>query len=101
MNSKIQMKKVEWEQQKVQFTSIANASNTQLSIMIIWKFLAENILLPLNDDSNVVGVNTIGGTEFLPVSAGDFAAPEKIGGHKLMIRLYHSMKNGTMFQIIF
>jgi hypothetical protein len=47
------MKKVEWQQQKEQFTSIANASNAQASIMIIRKFLADNILLPLNADGNV------------------------------------------------
>jgi hypothetical protein len=40
LNSKLQTKKVERQQQKEQFTSISNASNAQASLMIIRKFLA-------------------------------------------------------------
>ncbi len=83
------MKKVEQQQQKEQFTSISNASNAQASLMIIRKFLADNILLPLNADGDVVAVNTIGvnlGARIIMMAVEPdsyqslqdiFAAPEK------------------------
>ncbi len=59
LNSKLQTKKVERAQQRLEFTRIGVGSNRQPAIMLIQKFLMDNILVPRDVDGNVVDVNNI------------------------------------------
>jgi len=59
LNSKLQTRKAERAQQRLEFTRIGVGSNPQPAIMLIRKFLMENILVPRDADGNVVDVNNI------------------------------------------
>jgi hypothetical protein len=59
LNSKLQTRKVEGAQQRLEFTRVGVDSNPQPAIMLIQKFLMENILVPCDADGNVVDVNNI------------------------------------------
>ncbi len=56
LNSKLQTKKAERQQQKEEFTRLGG---NLPAVMIIQKFLAENILLPVNADGSVIDVESI------------------------------------------
>ncbi len=60
INSKLQTKKADREHQRAELTSIVNGSNGFFSMILNQKFLADNILLPLNAWGNVVSVANVG-----------------------------------------
>jgi hypothetical protein len=109
--SKLQTKKVERAQQRLEFTRIGVGSNPQPAIMLIQRFLMDNILVPRGVDGNVVDVNNISANLgarliMLAVDADSSMSlneifAEKLEEHKLMISPYHSMKNGMHWPVIF